>query len=72
MTALAPKLSELGGGIAREQVGERTERYEQYFSEDASAQGATELTQKRLRDYQTVVNSCACARRGTRALRTPR
>jgi hypothetical protein len=55
---VAPRLSELGGGIQKDDVGRQTGRYVDYFAEDASKDGST-LTQKRLSNYTDVVNSCA-------------
>ena len=52
---VAPKLTQLGGGIAKPDVGTSTERYTQYF--DESKQGEEDLRKKRLDNYADVVNT---------------
>ena len=55
---ITPDVAQFGGGIEKDQVGARTAKYVDYFAEDASKDG-TQLTAKRLANYQDVVNSCA-------------
>ena len=55
---ITPDVAQFGGGIQKDQVGARTAKYVDYFAEDASKDG-TQLTAKRLANYQDVVNSCA-------------
>jgi hypothetical protein len=55
---ITPDVTHFGGGIQKDQVGARTAKYVDYFAEDASKDG-TQLTAKRLANYQDVVNSCA-------------
>jgi hypothetical protein len=54
----APRVSQLGGGIARGQTGASTRSYEEYFEGDNAA-GLDAGTRRR--DYETVVNSCECS-----------
>jgi len=61
-SALAPDVSHFGGGIQKTEVGARTNNYVQYFAADATAKDADALTEKRLANYQDVVNSCASQR----------
>jgi hypothetical protein len=67
-STVAPRLDQLGGGIARGEVGAKTASYESYFSEDATKNGE-ELTKKRLSNYTDVVNSCACLLRSRGCVR---
>lgn len=67
-STVAPRLDQLGGGIARGEVGAKTASYESYFSEDATKNGE-ELTKKRLSNYTDVVNSCACLLRSSGCVR---
>lgn len=58
---VAPATSQLGGGIKKEIIGESTERYEQYF--DENAEKPDELKKKRLLNYADVVvraHTCRC------------
>ena len=55
---ITPDVAHFGGGIQKDQVGARTAKYVDYFAEDASKDGS-QLTAKRLANYQDVVNSCA-------------
>ena len=57
--ALAPKLSQLGGGIDRKQVGAKTASYVEYFGDAADDDANAQLTKKRVENYTDVVNSCA-------------
>ena len=57
--ALAPKLSQLGGGIDRKQVGAKTASYVEYFGDAADDAANAQLTKKRVENYTDVVNSCA-------------
>jgi hypothetical protein len=57
--AVAPKLSQLGGGIDRKQVGAKTAAYVEYFGDAADDDANAQLTKKRLDNYTDVVNSCA-------------
>ena len=52
---VAPKLDQLGGGIAQAEVGSSTERYTDYFDESKSSTEA--LRKKRLDNYADVVNT---------------
>ena len=80
--ALAPKLTELGGGIDRKHVGAKTASYVEYFGDAADDAANAQLTKKRVENYTDVVNSCArpagcgggaCARRaGQQTLRRVR
>ena len=52
----APKVSQLGGGIAKDDIGASTRTYVSYF-EGKNAAGTDAGTRKR--NYADVVNKCA-------------
>ncbi len=56
----APKVSQLGGGIAREQIGASTKTYTDYFEGDNAAGKSAGARKK---NYTDVVNKCALWRR---------
>ena len=63
----APRIDQLGGGIARHELQAKTENYISSFAEDAEKQGE-ELMSKRKAAYAEVVNTCACAAGAERAV----
>lgn len=53
----APRISQLGGGIAREDIGNSTQRYEEYF-DGANGAGTGNGASQRTSNYADVVNKC--------------
>ena len=53
----APRISQLGGGIRKDQVGASTVAYEEYFDGDHGA-GALAGNAERTGNYADVVNKC--------------
>lgn len=60
MDLLAPRRTQLGGGIEKDKVAAKTHSYTAYFTDDATSSDAKSKTEKRLANYTDVVNSCTC------------